>query len=136
MTPHVAIDGHVRSTAQTSKPRASAVDARTTRHSGYGISQRCHKRIEEVFGWIKSSAGLAKVKLRGRAREDAAFALALTAYNLIRLPKLRRHRHEPPPQGADRSNFSQVARYKDHQVPPRTTNPNSSSGERGSSTAC
>jgi transposase len=42
----------------------------------------------EVFGWIKSSAGLAKVKLRGRDRVDAAFTLALAAYNLIRLPKL------------------------------------------------
>jgi Transposase DDE domain len=44
--------------------------------------------IEEVFGWIKSSAGLAKVKLRGRERVDAVFTLALAAYNLIRLPKL------------------------------------------------
>jgi transposase len=88
VTPHVAIDGHVRSTAKTSKPRSSAVDARTTRHPGYAVSQRCRKRIEEVFGWIKTSAGLAKVKLRGRARVDAAFTLALTAYNLIRLPKL------------------------------------------------
>lgn len=41
-----------------------------------------------MFGWIKASAGLAKVKLRGRARVDAAFTLALAAYNLIRLPKL------------------------------------------------
>jgi hypothetical protein len=41
-----------------------------------------------VFGWIKSSAGLAKVKLRGRERVDAVFTLALAAYNLIRLPKL------------------------------------------------
>ena len=46
------------------------------------------KRIEEVFGWIKGSAGLAQVKLRGRARVDAVFTLALAAYNLIRLPKL------------------------------------------------
>ncbi len=50
--------------------------------------ERRRKRIEEVFGWIKSSAGLAKVKLRGRDRVDAAFTLALAAYNLIRLPKL------------------------------------------------
>lgn len=88
VTPHIAIDGHIRSTVQTSKPRASAVDARTTHHSGYGISQRCRKRIEEVFGWIKSSAGLAKVKRRGRARVDAAFTLVPAAYNLIRLPRL------------------------------------------------
>lgn len=82
---HVAIDGHVR---KTGRPRRTAVDRRTTRHAGYAVSQRCRKRIEEVFGWIKASAGLTKVKLRGRARVDAAFTLALAAYNLIRLPKL------------------------------------------------
>lgn len=85
VTPHIAIDGHL---SKTGKPRKTAVDGRTTRHAGYEISQRCRKRIEEVFGWIKSSAGLAKVKLRGRDRVDAAFVLALVAYNLIRLPKL------------------------------------------------
>jgi hypothetical protein len=57
-------------------------------HPGYGINQRCRKRFEEVFGWIKSSAGLAKIKLRGRDRVDAAFTLALAAYNLVRSPKL------------------------------------------------
>lgn len=85
VTPHIAIDGHL---TKTGKRRKTAVDGRTTRHIGYDISQRCRKRIEEIFGWIKSSAGLAKVKLRGRDRVDAAFTLALTAYNLIRLPKL------------------------------------------------
>lgn len=85
ITPHIAIDGHVR---KSGKPRKTAVDRRITRHAGYAISQRCRKRIEEVFGWIKGSAGLAKVKLRGRTRVDAAFVLALAAYNLIRLPKL------------------------------------------------
>lgn len=85
VTPHVAIDGHLSSTG---KPRRTAVGMRTTRHAGYAISQRCRKRIEEVFGWVKSAAGLAKVKLRGRAKVDAAFTLHLAAYNLIRLPKL------------------------------------------------
>ena len=85
VTPHIAIDGHL---SKTGKRRKTAIDKRTLRHPGYEISQRCRKRIEEVFGWIKSSAGLAKVKLRGRARVDAAFTLALAAYNLIRLPKL------------------------------------------------
>jgi transposase len=85
VSPHIAIDGHL---SKTGKPRRTAVDRRTTRHAGYAISQRCRKRIEEVFGWIKSSARLAKLKLRGRARVDAAFTLALAAYNLIRLPKL------------------------------------------------
>ena len=85
VSPHVAIDGHL---SKTGKPRKTAVDRRVTRHAGYAISQRCRKRIEEVFGWIKSSARLAKVKLRGCARVDAAFTLALAAYNLVRLPKL------------------------------------------------
>jgi transposase len=85
VTPHIAIDGHL---SKTGKRRKTAVDGRTLRHVGYAVSQRCRKRIEEVFGWIKSSAGLAKVKLRGRDRVDAAFTLALAAYNLIRLPKL------------------------------------------------
>jgi IS5 family transposase len=88
VTPHIAIDGHVRPSAGPARPRSTAVDARTTRHDGYAISQRSRKRIEEIFGWIKVSAGLARVKLRGRDRVDAAFRLALSAYNLIRLPKL------------------------------------------------
>lgn len=73
---HVTINGHL---SKTGKPRATAMDRRTTRHPGYAISQRCRKRIEEVFGWIKGSAGLAKVKLRGQAKVDAAFTLALAA---------------------------------------------------------
>ncbi len=85
VTPHIAIDGHL---SKTGKARRTAVDGRTLRHSGYAVSQRCRKRIEEVFGWIKASAGLAKVKLRGRARVNAVFTMALAAYNLIRLPKL------------------------------------------------
>jgi transposase len=85
VTPHVAIDGHV---TKTGKRRKTAIDRRCLRHPGYAISQRCRKRIEEVFGWAKSAGGLAKVKLRGRAKVDAVFTLALAAYNLIRLPKL------------------------------------------------
>ena len=85
ITPHIAVDGHV---TKTGKRRKTAIDGRTTRHVGYDVSQRCRKRIEEVFGWIKGSAGLGKVKLRGRARVDAAFTMALAAYNLIRLPAL------------------------------------------------
>jgi transposase len=85
VTPHIAIDGYL---SKTGKRRKTAVDGRTIRHPAYDVSQRCRKRIEEVFGWIKSSAGLAKIKLRGRDRVDAAFTMALAAYNLIRLPKL------------------------------------------------
>ena len=89
VTPHIAIDGHVRATAEgTGKPRSTAIDDCTTRHAGYGISQRCRKRIEEIFGWIRTSAGLDRVKVRGCARANAAFSMALSAYNLIRPPKL------------------------------------------------
>jgi len=85
VTPHIAIDGRV---SKLGTVRKTAIDRRTTRHSGYRASQICRKRIEEVFGWIKSSAGLAKVKLRGREHVDVVFVLALAAHNLIRLPKL------------------------------------------------
>lgn len=66
----------------------SAIDGRTTRHPGYAASQRVRKRIEEGFGWIKGIAGLARPKLRGRAKVDWAFTFAAAAYNLVRLPKL------------------------------------------------
>ena len=85
VTPHIAINGHL---TKTGKRRKTAIDRRTTRHAGYAVSQRCRKRIEEVFGWLKSAAGMAKTKFRGRPRVDAAFTLGLAAYNLIRLPKL------------------------------------------------
>jgi transposase len=85
VTPHVAIDGHL---SPKGVPRSTAVDGRTRRHPGYAVSQRRRKRIEEVFGWLKGSAGLTKVKLRGRRKVEAAFTLGLVAYNLVRLPKL------------------------------------------------
>jgi len=85
VTPHIAVDGTVR---KSGKPRATAIDARTTRHAGYRISQIIRKRVEETFGWSKTSGGLAQVKLRGLARVRARFTFGLAAYNLIRLPKL------------------------------------------------
>ena len=85
VTPHVAINGAV---SKLGTVRKSAVDGRTTRHPGYGISQCIRKRIEEPFGWIKAQAGLGKVKVRGRAKAEAVFTFAIAAYNLIRIPKL------------------------------------------------
>jgi transposase len=85
VTPHIAVDGRV---SKLGIVRKTAVDGRTTRHPGYRASQICRKRIEEVFGWIKTQAGLAKVKLRGRAKVEAVFTFAVAAYNLIRIPKL------------------------------------------------
>jgi transposase len=87
VTPHIAIDGRV---SKLGVVRKTAVDRRTTRHPGYRASQICRKRIEEVFGWIKAQAGLAKVKLRGCTKVEAAFTFTVAAYNLIRIPKLMR----------------------------------------------
>jgi len=74
--------------AQNTSGRRSAIDKRTTRHTGYAMSQRIRKRIEELFGWIKTVGGLRKVKLRGLAKVDWAFTFVAAAYNLVRLPKL------------------------------------------------
>ncbi len=83
--PHIAIDGHL---TETGKRRKTAIDERTLRHPGYAISQCCRKRIEEVFGWIKTVAGLAQVKVRGLAKVQAIFLFAIAAYNLVQIPKL------------------------------------------------
>jgi len=85
VTPHIAVQDHV---SKTGKRRKTKIDARTTRHPGYAISQVVRKRIEEVFGWTKQGAGLRQSKFRGLARVGAQFTLTLAAYNLIRLPKL------------------------------------------------
>jgi transposase len=85
VTPHIAIDGHL---SKTGKPRKTAVDGRARRHAGYDVSQRCRKRIEEVFGWIKTTGGVAQVKVRGLAKVQAVFTFAILAYNLVRIPKL------------------------------------------------
>jgi len=74
--------------AQNTSRRRSAIDGRTTRHPGYGASQRMRKRIEEAFGWVKTVAGLRKTKLRGLPKVDWAFTFAAAAYNLVRVPKL------------------------------------------------
>ena len=74
--------------ARNTNGRRSAIDRRTTRHSGYAASQRIRKRIEEAFGWMKTVAGLRKTKLRGLPKVDWAFTFAVAAYNLVRLPKL------------------------------------------------
>lgn len=85
ITPHIAIDGNIR---KNGTPRRTAIDARITRHAGYGISQVIRKRVEEIFGWSKSVAGLTQLKLRGLAKVRAKFTLALAAYDLVRLPRL------------------------------------------------
>src|SRR5215510_11452931 len=79
VTPHIA---------QNTSNRTSAIDARTTRHPGYAISQRQRKCAEEPFGWAKTIGGLARPMLRGVARLRFKFTLTMAAYDLIRLPNL------------------------------------------------
>ena len=74
--------------AQNISGRRSAIDGRTTRHSGYAVSLRIRKRIEEAFGWAKTIAGLRKARHRGLPKVRWQFTLAMAAYNLVRLPKL------------------------------------------------
>ena len=85
VTPHIATDRRV---SKLGVVRRSGVDGRTTCHPGYAVSQRVRKRIEEVFGWVKSSAGFRHTRHRGRERVAWCFDLTASAYNLIRLPKL------------------------------------------------
>ena len=82
VTPHVAQFENAR--------RSSAIDRRTTRHVGYAISQHVRKRIEQVFGWIKTVGGLRRTRFKGRDRTQLAAYMVGAAYNLLRIAKLQR----------------------------------------------
>jgi IS5 family transposase len=80
VTPHVA---------QNDKRRGgSAIDQRTTRHPGYQVSQRKRKRVEEIFGWLKTVGLLRKTRHRGVGRVGWIFKFATAAYNLVRIRNL------------------------------------------------
>ena len=79
VTPHVA---------QNTNGRSSAIDGRTTRHPGYAVSQRIRKRIEEIFGWMKTVGGFRRTRYRGLDRTGLAGYLVATSYNLVRMAKL------------------------------------------------
>jgi transposase len=78
-TPHVA---------QNQKGRKSAIDGRTTRHAGYAISQQRRKRVEEIFGWMKTVGGMRKLRHRGLSLVGWMFTLAAAAYNIVRIRNL------------------------------------------------
>ena len=79
ITPHVA---------QNTSGRGSAIDDRTTRHPGYAVSQWKRKRVEEVFGWLKTIGLLHKARHRGEARVNWMFVFATAVYNLVRIRNL------------------------------------------------
>jgi transposase len=74
--------------AQNTTGRRSAIDARTTRYPGYALSQRIRKRVEEIFGWMKSIGGFRRTRFRGRDRTQSAAHFVGAAYNLLRIAKL------------------------------------------------
>ena len=77
VTPHVA-----------QKRQFTAIDGRTIRHDGYGLSQRKRKRVEEVFGWMKTVGTMRKTRHRGKERVGWMFTFAAAAYNLVRIRNL------------------------------------------------
>ena len=79
VTPHVA---------QNDRHRSSAIDGRTTRHAGYAVSQKKRKRVEEIFGWMKTIGLMRKVRHRGRKLVEWMFTYTAAAYNLMRMVKL------------------------------------------------
>jgi IS5 family transposase len=79
VTPHVAMN---------TTNRRSAIDQRTARHDGYAISQRKRKRVEEIFGWLKTVGFMRKTRHRGRDRVDWMFTFGLAAFNLVRIRNL------------------------------------------------
>jgi transposase len=79
VTPHVAMNA---------TNRRSAIDQRTARHDGYAISQRKRKRVEEIFGWLKTVGFMRKTRHRGRDRVDWMFTFGLAAFNLVRIRNL------------------------------------------------
>ena len=80
VTPHVAKNEHAH--------RSSAIDGRTTRHRGHRASQIVRRRIEQIFGWMKTVGGLRRSRWRGAARTQLAAHLVGTAYNLLRIARL------------------------------------------------
>ena len=82
---HCSVTPHV---AQNNSGRRSRIDHRTTRHVGYQHSQKKRKLVEQVFGWIKTTAAFRKTKHRGRDRVGWMFTFAAAAYNLVRIRNL------------------------------------------------
>lgn len=80
VTPHV--------TQNITETRSSAIDGRTTRHAGYAVSQRKRKRVEEIFGWMKTVGGFRRTRYRGVEWTQLAGYLVAAAYNLVRLSRL------------------------------------------------
>jgi len=80
VTPHIA--------QNITEHRGSKIDGRTTRHGGYGISQRLRKRVEEIFGWFKTVGNFRRSRYRGKQRTELASYFVGAAYNLLRIARI------------------------------------------------
>jgi len=80
VTPHIARNAR--------RAGGSVLDRRTVRHGGYAVSQRVRKRVEEIFGWMKTVGGLRKTRSRGLDRTQLHAYLVAAAYNLLRIARL------------------------------------------------
>jgi hypothetical protein len=81
--------GAVLHVSQNNKNRRSAIDKRTTRHTGYAISLSKRWLVKKPFGWMKQTGGIRKVKLRGLDKVEWLFVFTCAAFNLLGIPKLR-----------------------------------------------
>ena len=81
---------HMNVTPHVARRKTSKLDGRTTRHTGYQTSQRIRKRVEEIFGWVKTVGGGRKLRYRGVERNRLWWELTAAAYNLLRMAKLAR----------------------------------------------
>ena len=88
VTPHIA--------SNDTRRGGSAIDARTTRHATYALSQTIRKRIEEHFGWGKTVGRIRQTVYRGMRRVDQHFKLTMTASNIVRMARML----SAVPQGA------------------------------------
>lgn len=80
VTPHVAQNITTR--------RGSKIDNRTAKQRGYAVSQRIRKRVEEIFGWLKTVGGFRKTRYVGLGTNQTAAYMLATAFNLIRIARL------------------------------------------------
>ena len=85
--------------AQDMSGRSSAIDGHPPRHRSYPLSQRLRKRVEEIFGWMKTVGWFRRTRYRGLARTGLPRYLMATAYNLVRMARLMTA-ETPAPQGA------------------------------------
>lgn len=79
IAPHVACKESVR---------IPGLDGRTTQAAGYQTSPRLRKRVEEIFGWMKTVGGLRRTRYRGIDRTQSWAYFVASAYNLLRMGRL------------------------------------------------